>query len=134
MMVAVDQIANWLIGDLPDFREVDLGRFAPCVADRIGRDHTGGRNDEHRLHAAMAEDVDVLGAFDLARLELRHGGFRCWRRLFGCRLRSGRLTERHQNACHHRNEDALHGWAPSEGGATDYAIGGAAPFTRWGEE
>src|SRR5437667_10178863 len=51
------------------------------IGNRIGRDDTLGRDDEHRLITAIAENVDVVG--DLRRREKRwRSGWRwCARRL-----------------------------------------------------
>src|SRR5215510_9159055 len=71
MMVAVDQIADRLVGDLLDLIDVVLHALRPRIADRISGDDAGRRDDEHRLRAAVAEDVDALGALDLGGRERR---------------------------------------------------------------
>ena len=65
VVVAVDQVLDRLVGDLLDLLDVGLDHFRPAVADRIGGDHAGLGHHEHRLVVAGAEDVDVVGAFDL---------------------------------------------------------------------
>ena len=69
MVVAVDQIFDGLVGDLLDLGDIGHRRLRPAIADRIGGDHAGRRDDEHRLVVLIAEDIDVVGAFDLGRRE-----------------------------------------------------------------
>jgi hypothetical protein len=71
MVVAVDQILDRLVGDLLDLVDVGHRGLRPPVRDRVGRDHAILRDHEHGLVAAVAEDVDVIGAFDLGGLEKR---------------------------------------------------------------
>ena len=78
VMVAVDQVLDRLFRDLLDLVDVGLPARRPAVGDRVGSDHAGLGDDEHRLMVAVAEDVDVVGAFHLGRLERRAGG--CGRR------------------------------------------------------
>ena len=79
MAVAVDHVPDRRLGDLADFRDIGRRR-RPALADRIGGDDAVGRDDEHRLVALIAEDVDAVGAVDL--------GGREQRRLSGRRRRS----------------------------------------------
>ena len=93
VMVAVDHVFDRRRRDFPDLVEIGLDRLRPQIADRIGGDHALGRDDEHRLIALIAEDIDVVGAVDLdgdegGRRRGRGGGLR------GRRLRRGRLGER----------------------------------------
>src|SRR5690242_13189615 len=64
VVVAVDQVADRLVGHLLDLVDVVLHTLRPRVADRIGGDDTVARDDEHRLRAAVAENVDTVGALD----------------------------------------------------------------------
>src|SRR5205085_4289268 len=43
--------------------------FRPLVADRVGGNDAVLGDDEHRLGAAVAEDVDAVGALDLGGRE-----------------------------------------------------------------
>ena len=77
VVMAVDQILDRLVGDLLDRIDVLLTALRPAVGDRIGGDDAVLGDDEHRLMAAVAPDVDVVGAFDLRgllrrTLRLRH--------------------------------------------------------------
>jgi len=54
-----------------DFVDVLLATGRPTVGDRIGCDHAIFGDHEHRLVVAVAEDVDIVGAIDLRRLDLR---------------------------------------------------------------
>ena len=70
--VAVDHVLDRLLGDLLDL--VDVGRSRPAAGRRpIGSVAItpAWRDDEHRLMALVAEDVDVVGAFDLGGGEQR---------------------------------------------------------------
>ena len=79
MMVAVDQVLDRRLRDLPDFIEIGLYRLRPAITDRIGDDDAGRRHDEHRLMVLIAKDVDVVGAFDLGGREQRWRGSGCRR-------------------------------------------------------
>jgi hypothetical protein len=46
-----------------------LAALRPAVGDRVGGDHPVLRHDEDRLVVAVPEDVDVVGAVDLAGLD-----------------------------------------------------------------
>ena len=72
MMVAVNDVADRRVRDLADLGEVDLAALLVDEADRVGRDHAFGRDDEHRLVAHHAEDVDVVR--DFRRGERRRRG------------------------------------------------------------
>ena len=96
MMMAVDQVFDRLVGDLLDFVDVGLHRLRPQVADRIGRDHALLGDDEHRLMALIAEDIDVLRAVDLGGREWR------WRCRGGRRGRGGRSGRRCLCGCRGR--------------------------------
>ena len=71
VVVAVDQVLDRLAGDLLDLVHIGLSARRPAVGDRIGGDHAGLGDDEHRLMVDVAEDVDVVGALDLGRLDRR---------------------------------------------------------------
>src|SRR6516162_1129410 len=71
MMIAVDQIFDWLVRDLLDFIDILLAAVRPAVGDRIRCDYAVLGDYEHRLMVAVAKDVDVLGAVDLRGLDLR---------------------------------------------------------------
>ena len=71
VVVAVDQVLDRLVGDLLDLLDVGHRRFRPPVGDRVGGDHAVLGDHEHRLVAAVAEDVDAVGAFDLGGLVQR---------------------------------------------------------------
>ena len=86
MAVAVNHIFDRRFGHGLD--RVDIGLRRPPLADRVGRDHARGRDDEHRLVAAEAEDVDVVGALDL-------GGGEGWLLWLLC-LRSAGKQGRHR--------------------------------------
>ena len=79
MVMAVDQILDRLVGDLLDLVDVVGHAFRPLVADRVGGNDAILGDDEHRLGAAIAEDVDAVGALHLGGRErrllllLRHG-------------------------------------------------------------
>jgi len=62
VVVAVDEVLDRLVGDLPDLGHVRRAALRPAVGDRVGGDHTLGGDDEDRLVIAVAEDVDVVGA------------------------------------------------------------------------
>ena len=81
MMVAVDQVFDRRPRDLANLVDVSLRGLRAQIGNRIGRDDTLGRDDEHRLITAIAENVDVVG--DLRRREKRwRSGWRwCARRL-----------------------------------------------------
>lgn len=91
MVVAVDQVLDRLVGYLLDFVDIGHHGFRAAVADRIGRNHAGRGDNEHRLVVAIAENVDVVGPIDLLRLEQRP--------LRRRRLRPGRLDDRREHAC-----------------------------------
>jgi hypothetical protein len=57
--------------DLPDLGDVILPSGRLAIGNRIGRNHSLGRDDEHRLVVAIAENVDVLGPLDLPGLDRR---------------------------------------------------------------
>src|SRR5262249_61693582 len=71
MVMAVDQELDGLVGDLFDLGDIVLSTGRPPVGDGIGRDDAVPGNNEHRLMIAVAEDVNVVGAFDLGGLDLR---------------------------------------------------------------
>jgi len=68
VVVAVDQIADRLVADLPDLLDVGGRGLRPAVGDRVGGDDAVVRDHEHRLVVAVAKHVDVVGAFDLGGL------------------------------------------------------------------
>ena len=74
VVVAVDQVLDRLVGDLLDLVDVGLPAGRPAVGDRVGGDDARLGDDEHRLMVAVAEDVDVVGAFHLGRLDGWPGG------------------------------------------------------------
>src|SRR4029453_5769541 len=69
MVGAVKQVLDRLARDLLDLVDVGHHGLRAAVADRIGRDHAGRRDDEHGLVVSVAEDVDVVGAVDLGGRE-----------------------------------------------------------------
>ena len=69
MVVAVDQIFDGLIGNFLDLGDIGYRRLRAPVADRIGGNHAGRRDDEHRLVILIAEDINVVGPFNLGRRE-----------------------------------------------------------------
>ena len=71
MMMAVDQIFDWLVRDLLDLIDILLAAVRPAVGDRIRCDYVVLGDYEHRLVVAIPKDVDVLGAVDLRGLDLR---------------------------------------------------------------
>jgi len=71
VVVAVDHVLHRLARDLLDLVDVGHHRLRTPVADRVGRDHARGRDHEHRLGVAVAEDVNVVGAVDLGGRERR---------------------------------------------------------------
>jgi hypothetical protein len=78
VVVAVDQVLDRLVGDLPDFVDVLLAAGRPAVGDRIGRDDAVLGDDEHRLVIAIAENINAVGTVDLGGLDLRSlCGSRC---------------------------------------------------------
>jgi hypothetical protein len=81
MMVAVYEIADRLVRDLPDLGNVHGRCLRIRVAHGICGDHACGRHHEHRLRATGSEDVDVVGPVDLPGFE--------WGRLLGGRRRRG---------------------------------------------
>ena len=91
VVVAVDQVLDRLVGDLLDLVDVGLPAGRPAVGDRIGGDHAGLGDDEDRLMVDVAEDVDVVGALHLGRLD--RWPCRCgrWRGLGG-RWRLGKAV------------------------------------------
>jgi hypothetical protein len=85
--MTVDDVFDRRRRDLADFLDIGL-RSGPAQPNRIGRDHTFRRDNEHRLVAHVAEDVDVVGAVDLGGAENRRRGRRR-------RLRESRSSGRH---------------------------------------
>ncbi|MCD9295934.1 hypothetical protein LUR18_25515 [Bradyrhizobium diazoefficiens] len=75
VMMAVDDVFDRLVGDRLD--RVDIGLGGSQVGDRVGCDHALRRHHEHRLMAAIAEDVDIVGAVDLSGGGLRRGLREC---------------------------------------------------------
>ena len=71
MVVAVNHVSDRLGRDLLDLVEIGRDRLWTSVADRVGGNHTCGRDYEHRLGVPVAEDVDVIGALDLGGRERR---------------------------------------------------------------
>ena len=69
--VAVDDVLDWLRGHLLDLVDVGGHGLWPAETDWIGRDDAVGGHDEHRLVALVAEDVDIVGPFDLCGRECR---------------------------------------------------------------
>ena len=65
VVMAVNQVFDRLVGDLFDFVDISGHRLRPAVADGVSGNHAGGCDDEHRLVVAIAEHIDVVGAFDL---------------------------------------------------------------------
>src|SRR6476646_9221990 len=49
VMMAIDQILDRSLGDFPDFLQIRFCRLRTAIADRVGDDYAGGRDDEHRL-------------------------------------------------------------------------------------
>ena len=88
--VAVDDVLDRRLGDLADLGDVGR-RCRPPLPDRIGGDHAVRRDDEHRLMALIAENVDAVGALDLGGRERR------WRR----GLREGRQSRGGQSPREH---------------------------------
>jgi len=76
MAVAVNHIFDRRFGHGLD--RLDIGLRRPPLANRVGRDHARGRDDEHRLVVAVAKDIDVVG--DLGGGERRRSGLLCLRR------------------------------------------------------
>src|SRR5262245_61290565 len=113
VMMAVDQILDRFIGYLLDLLDIALpaGRFA--VGDRIGGDHPGLGDNEHRLMIDIAENVDVVRAWHLGGLD---GG------TVGLRLELA--CERQQAANGHgrqQQRSVQHGWFPQDSKeAADY--------------
>src|SRR5262245_28701819 len=71
VMMAVDQELDRLIGHLLDLGDIVLAAGRPAVGDRISCDHPVLGDDKHRLMIAVAEYVDIVGAVNLGRLDLR---------------------------------------------------------------
>src|SRR5262249_29804287 len=79
MAVAVYDVLDRRLGDLADLRNIS-GRRGPPLSDRIGSDHAVGCDDEHRLVALIAENVDAISALDLGgREQGRRRGLRAGR-------------------------------------------------------
>ena len=57
VMMTVDDVADWRRGHPPNLREVHLRGLG---VHRVGHDDTGRIDDEHRLVAAVLEDVDTV--------------------------------------------------------------------------
>src|SRR4029078_6979179 len=103
VMMAIDQILDRSLGDFPDFLQIRFCRLRTAIADRVGDDYAGGRDDEHRLMVLIAEDIDVVGAVDL-------GGRKHWLLCRGLRHGSGCKTGG-ENSDRKRYEISdLHGW------------------------
>jgi hypothetical protein len=71
VVVAVNHVPDRLVRDLLDLFYIGRHRLGAAVADRVGRDHAGRRDDKHCLAVPVTEDVDVIGAFDLGGCERR---------------------------------------------------------------
>src|SRR5206468_5988893 len=71
VVVTVDHVLDRLARDLLDLVDVGHHRLRTPVADRVGRDHARGRDDEHRLGVSVTENIDVVGAVDLGGRERR---------------------------------------------------------------
>src|SRR5262249_14357037 len=69
VVVTVDQVLDRLIGDLLDFVDIRLSAGRPAVSDWVGGNHPGFGDDKHCLVVDVAEDVDVVGAFNLDGLD-----------------------------------------------------------------
>src|SRR5688572_8991208 len=79
VVVAVNQIADRLVGNLADFRQVLRATLRAAVTDRIRHDDTVVGDDEHRQAVGVAKGIDVLCSLD-------PGGLNCRRLCGGCRL------------------------------------------------
>src|SRR5262249_55648589 len=90
MAVAVDDVFDRRLGYGLGGGRVGLGR--PTQVDGVGGDHACGRDDDHRLIAAITENVDVVGDLGGCRWRRRGRGWRgsgsrrwrwrlCWRLL-----------------------------------------------------
>src|SRR5262245_11005554 len=102
VMMTVDQVLDRSFCDLANFFQISLCRLRAAIADRVSDDHAGRRDDEHRLVILIAEDVDVVGAFDF-------GG--CKHRLLRrCLRHCGCGTARTEDSCRKSYESFVHGW------------------------
>src|SRR6516165_9050878 len=100
VMMAVDNVFDWLVGDSLDGIDIGLGRTQ--IRYWIGGDDALRRHDEHRLMVAVTENIDVIGAIHLL------GG--------SCRriLRSGRSGHDGQAKKNCDRPDCLHEYPPLE--------------------
>jgi hypothetical protein len=102
--VTVDHVFDRRLGHGLD--RVDIGLRRAPLADRVGRDHAGRRDDERRLRTAIPEDVDVLGAFDLGGGDLRRLLRLRWsRQRKRCEANAGQAGETNT-----RHSQVLPGW------------------------
>src|SRR5262249_59153835 len=65
----VSLVLDRLIGDLLDFVDIRLSAGRPAISDWVGGNHPSFGDDKHRLVVDVAEDVDVVGAFNLDGLD-----------------------------------------------------------------
>src|SRR5687768_3667927 len=102
MVMAVDDVADGLVRDLANLREVLLAPGGTPVAHGIGRDHAVAGDDEHRLAVLVAECVDTLGAVHFLCFDLRGlgGGGRSLALRHGLRGQYGAGKDRHRDAVH----------------------------------
>src|SRR5439155_4109462 len=71
VVMAVDEVLDRLVGDLPDLGDVSRPTGRTPIGDRVGGDHAVPGDDEHRLVIAVAEEVYAFRAVDLRRRDLR---------------------------------------------------------------
>src|SRR5262249_25948172 len=76
MGVAIDKIFHWLVGNFLDLSEIGRHCFWTIAADRVGRDHTLRRDDEHGLVTLVAEQIDIIRAVNFSSRERRRCGLR----------------------------------------------------------
>ena len=67
VVMAVDNVLDRLVCDLADLVQEKLPSIGPTVGDRIGSNHTLGRDDKHCLVGAISEDIDIIGSLDPGR-------------------------------------------------------------------
>ena len=103
VVMAVDQVLDRRLGDLLDLVDILLSAGRPAVGDRIGGDDAVLGDDEHRLMVAVAEDVDVVGAFDLGGFDRRPLRLLCQRR----RRETDRDQRRHCSEIYPRHQHNL---------------------------
>ena len=94
MAVAVNDVFDRRLSHRLD--RVDIGLRRPPFTNRVGGDHARRRDDEHRLMAAITENVDIVRYFGGGKR--RRGcllGLRCQRAREKCRGRTCQVHSQH---------------------------------------